>query len=57
MSLKEIDPTTLEDACVMSMEVFCLVEETFPHSILIMQLHLIVHLLDEIALCGTVHAR
>ena len=57
MSSKKIDLTMLEDACVMSVEVVCLMEETLPHSILIMQLHLIVHLVDEIALCGIVHAR
>ena len=34
-----------------------MVEETFPHSILTMQLHLIVNLVDEIALSSTVHAR
>ena len=57
MSSKEIDPTMLKDSRVMSVEVVCLVEETFPHSVLIMQLHLIVHLVDEIGLCGIVYAR
>ena len=41
----------------MLVEVVCLMEETFPCSNLTMQLHLIVHLVDEIALCGTIHAR
>ena len=57
VSSKAIDPATLDDACVMAVEVVCLVEETFPQTILTSQLHLIVHLVDEIALCGTVHAR
>ena len=38
----------------MSVEVVCLVEETFLCSIHKMQLHLMVHLVDEIALCGIV---
>lgn len=57
VSSKAIDPATLDDARVMAVEVVCLVEETFPRTILTSQLHLIVHLVDEIALCGTVHAR
>ena len=57
VSSKAIDPVMLDDAHVMAVEVVCLVEETFPRTILTSQLHLIVHLVDEIALCGTVHAR
>ena len=57
MSSKEINPTKLDDAQVMSVEVVCLVEETFPCSILTMHLHLIVHLVDEIVLCGTAHVQ
>ena len=54
VSSKAIDPATLvDDARVMAVEVVCLVEETFPRTILTSQLHLIVHLVDEIALCGT----
>ena len=41
----------------MSIEVVCLVEETFPRTILTTQVHLLVHLIDEIAICGVVHAR
>lgn len=36
--------------------VVCLVEETFSWTILMSELHLIVHLVDEIALCGTMFA-
>lgn len=57
MSSKAIDPTTLDGACVMTMEVVCLVEETILQTMLTSQLHLIVHLVDEITLCGIVHAR
>ena len=54
---KPIDPAMLYDVRVMAMEVVCLVEETFLRTILTSQLQLIVHLVDEISLCGTVQAR
>ena len=38
---KEIGPTMLDDTRVMSMEMVCLVEDTFPCSILTTQLNLI----------------
>ena len=57
VSSKAIETITLDDVRVMAVEVACLVEETFSRTILTSQLHLIVHLVDEIALCGTVHAR
>ena len=57
VSSKEIDLARLDGAHIMAVEVVCLVEETFPRTILTSQLHLIVHLVDEIALCDTVHAR
>ena len=56
VSSKAIDPTTLDGDHVMAMEVVCLVEETFLRTILMSQLYFIVHLVDEIALCGTIHA-
>ena len=56
MSSKAIDPTMLDDVCIMAVEVVCLVEETFPRTILTSQLHLIMHLVDKITLCSTVHA-
>lgn len=34
-----------------------MIERTFPTSILNIQLHLLVHLVDEVALAGTVHTR
>ena len=39
------------------MEAVCGIEETFPRSILVSQVHLLVHLIDEIAICGVVHSR
>ena len=57
VSSKAIDPTTLDGDHVMAMEVVCLVEETSLRTILMSQLYLIVHLVDEIDLCSIVHAR
>ena len=57
ISLKEIEISTLNEARVMAVEAVCLIEEGFPRSILTSQLHLVVHLVDEIAICGTVHSR
>ena len=57
VSAKEIDPSTLEDAQVKAVEVVCLLEENFPRSILSSQVHLLVHLVQEMSICGTVNAR
>lgn len=40
-----------------AIEIVCMIERTFPTSILNIQLHLLVHLVDEVALAGTVHTR
>ena len=47
----------LNDACVMVVDVVCLVGKTFLRTIVTSQLHLIVHLVDKITLCGTIHTR
>lgn len=39
------------------MEIVCLIEDLFPTSILDIQVHLLIHLVDEVALAGTVHTR
>ena len=52
-----MDPSTLELAQVMAVEVVCLLEETFPHSILTSQTHLMVHLIEDMSLCGPVSTR
>ena len=38
-----------------AVESVCLIESTFPTSILNIQVHLLVYLADEVALVGTVH--
>ena len=55
--MKEIDLSSLNKARVMEIETVCLIEEAFSRSILTSQLHLVVHLIDEIAICGVVHSR
>lgn len=57
ISLKESKLSSINQACIMAVEAMCLIEEAFPRSILTTQLHLVVHLVDEIAICGVVHSR
>jgi len=57
ISLKEIDPQTIVRAREDAIQVLCLIEEHFPTSILNIQVHLLVHLVDEVEIAGTVHAR
>ena len=40
-----------------SLEIVCLIEDLFPTSILDIQVHLLIHLVDEVELVGTVHTR
>ena len=35
----------------------CAIEDAFPRSILVSQVHVLVHLIDEISICGVVHSR
>ena len=57
VSGKEVDPSTLEDAHIKAVEAVCLLEETFPRSILTSQVHLMVHLVHEMSICGPVSSR
>lgn len=57
ISLKEIDPQTIVRAREDAIQTVCLLEKYFPTSILNIQVHLLVHLVDEVQLAGTVHAR
>ena len=40
-----------------AIETVCLFEEVFPTSILTIQVHLLVHLVDEVEIAGIVHAQ
>ncbi|MCO5580230.1 hypothetical protein L7F22_034096 [Adiantum nelumboides] len=57
ISCKEINPKTIVRARDNAIETVCLLEEHFPTSILNIQVHLLVHLVDEVEIAGTVHAR
>ena len=52
-----MDPSTLEDAHIKAVEAVCLLEETFPRSVLTSQVHLMVHLFHEMSICGPVSSR
>ena len=52
IKLDEIDKWRLE-----SSEIVCSIEEIFPTSILDIQVHLLIHMVDEVELAGTVHTR
>lgn len=55
--MKEIPIASLPNAKIQAVEAVCAIEEAFPRTILTTQLHLIVHLVDEVAIAGVVHAR
>lgn len=57
ISSKEIEVEAIPPARLLAVEAVCAIEDAFPRSILVSQVHLILHLVDEIALCGVVHAR
>ncbi|MCO5547670.1 hypothetical protein L7F22_001121 [Adiantum nelumboides] len=57
ISCKEINPTTIARARKDAIETVCALEEHFPTSILNIQVHLLVHLVDEVEIAGTVHAQ
>ncbi|MCO5568202.1 hypothetical protein L7F22_021898 [Adiantum nelumboides] len=57
ISCKEINSTTIARARKDAIETICALEERFPTSILNIQVHLLVHLVDEVEIVGTVHAR
>ena len=57
VSSKEIEVSIIPSVKIMAVEEVCVLEESFPHSILVSQVHLLVHLIDEISLCRVVHAR
>jgi len=50
INLVEIDKWRLE-----SLEIICSIEELFPTSILNLQVHLLIHSVDEVELANTTH--
>lgn len=57
VSSKEIEIAAIPAARLLAVEAVCAIEDAFPRSILVSQVHLLVHLIDEIAICGVVHSR
>ena len=57
ISRKEIGRDTIEAARLNSIEAVTMAEKYFPTSILTIQLHLLVHVVDEVAVAGIVHSR
>lgn len=57
ISSKEIKQDTIETARLNAIEAVCLIEKFFPTSVLTIQMHLLVHVVDEVAIAGTVHSR
>jgi hypothetical protein len=57
VSSKEIEESAICAARSLAVEVVCAIEDVFPRSILVSQVHLLLHIVDEIELCGVVHSR
>src|SRR5450759_4903892 len=57
ISAKEIKVSEIPRMKVLATEVLCYLEKVLPLSFFDIQIHLLVHLVEEIELCGPVHAR
>ena len=57
VSSKEIEVLAIPAARLLAIEATCAIEDAFPRSILVSQVHLLLHLVEEIAICGVVHSR
>ena len=55
--MQGINPSTFVRAKEDAIETACLLEEHFPTSILNIQMHLLVQLVDEVEIASIVHAR
>ena len=47
----------MERMRILAIEIVCTIEKTFPISILSTQIHILVHVVDEVAIARTVHTR
>ncbi|KAI5059512.1 hypothetical protein GOP47_0025831 [Adiantum capillus-veneris] len=57
VSSKEINVEAIPVAHQLVVEAVCVIEDAFPHTILVSQIHLLLHLVEEITICGVVHSR
>src|SRR5665811_79260 len=54
---KEIDKNTILEMKIRVIELMCLLERVFPPAFFDIQIHLLIHLVEEVEIAGTVHAR
>lgn len=57
ISQKEIKKSTIDENRINAAEALCMLEKHFPTSILTIQVHLMIHIVDEVAIAGIVHSR
>ena len=57
MSSKEIEVSAIPAARRLAVDAVCAIEEAFPCSILVSEVHLLLLLVDEVVICGVVHSR
>ena len=57
ISQKEIQTTSIDSTRKNVVELVCMIEKYLPPSMLTIQVHLLVHVVDEIEMAGTVHCR
>lgn len=57
ISQKEIKKDSIHENKVNAIEAVCMLEKYFPTSILTIQVHLMVHVVDEVAIAGVVNSR
>lgn len=57
ISAKEIRKDSIEAACLNSIEAVCMVEKFFPTSILTIQIHLLLYVVDKVLVVGTIHSK
>jgi hypothetical protein len=54
---KVVKPTDMADLKMFAAETLCLLELTFPPGFFDVMIHLVVHLVEELDICGPVHSR
>ncbi|RYA56895.1 hypothetical protein DD596_25380 [Enterobacter cloacae complex sp. 4DZ3-28B] len=57
ISQKEINVDSIPFAKLNAAELVCMFEKHFPTTMLTIQVHLLVHIVDEVEIAGTVHSR
>ena len=55
ISCKEMDCTSIERMRILKIEIVCMIENTFPMSNLAIQVHVLVHLVNEVDMVGVMN--